>query len=224
MVNASNHAVNTEIITQSVHKQYKTELHKHVDNNSELTVPHGSPMSNLLKCLEDGKIHKIRSIRNNEMFQLCAELCFPCMMSKQTWKNNHQHVPISSLITVADDALALLILENNYLEWMELAKGREIDKSTRLTKYTHGGTNSDGTKKGWTLQGKLRFNRVFDATQTERENSYSKQMESRIKMIWYNENPKSKGNRNKDDASEAAKKLEMEEAQYVPRNDFDLET
>ena len=49
-------------------------------------------------------------------------------------------------------------------------------------------------------------------------------MESRIKMIWYNENPKSKGNRNKDDASEAAKQLEMEEAQYVPRTDFDLET
>ena len=165
-------------------------------------------------------------MRNDEMFRLCAELCFPWMVSKQTWKNNHQHVAISSLITIADEALALLILENNYLEWMELAKGKEIDKDTRLTKYTHGGINSDGTKKGWTLEGKLRFNYIFDATKKERDKRNSKQMEAHIQKIWYDANPANRRSINREDNGdpEAAKQLEIQEAQYVPRTDFDLET
>ena len=158
------------------------------------------------------------------MFKICAELCFPWMVNKQTWKNNHQHVTLSNIITIADEALALVILENNFLEWIELAKGNEIDKKSRLTKYTHGGSNKDGTRKGWTLEGKLRFNKIFDETQVEREKRVSKQMESRIKTMWYNEDPsnKKKTNSNKEMSTEE-QDLQLREAQYVPRTDFDLE-
>ena len=109
---------------------------------------------------------------------------------------------------------------------MELAKGKEIDKSTRLTKYTHGEINSDGTKKGWALQGKLRFNNIFDATKKERDKRNSKQMDARIQKIWYDANPSNRriANREEDGDPEAAKQLEMQEAQYVPKTDFDLET
>lgn len=199
-------------------------MKKHVNRRGELAYPHGSPISDLIKCLDDGEIHKIRAKGNDEMFKICAELCFPWMVSKQAWKNNHQHVSLSSIITIADEALALVILENNFLEWIELAKGNEIDKKSRLTKYTHGGSNRDGTRKGWTLEGKLRFNKIFDETQVEREKRVSKQMESRIKTMWYNEDPsnKKKGNSNKQMSTEE-QDLQLREAQYVPRTDFDLE-
>lgn len=147
------------------------------------------------------------------------------MVNKQSWKNNHQHVNISSIITIADETLALLVLENNFLEWMELAKGKEIDKKSRMTKYTHGGNNKDGTKKGWTLEGKLRFNEIFDQTQLEREKRESKQMEARIKTMWYNENPTNQRNNNitNNETSTEQQELELREQQYVPRTDFDLE-
>lgn len=163
---------------------------------------------------------------NDDVFQLCAEICFPCMVPNQTWKNNHQHVLLSKIVTIADEALALVVLENNFLEWIEIAKGNEIDKKSRKTKYTHGGVNHDGTKKGWTLEGKLRFNCIFDEVQRQRETRTSKQLEARIKAIWYDANPKNVKNSNTSDAdmSDAARALEIEEAQYVPRTDFDLET
>ena len=146
------------------------------------------------------------------------------MVNKQSWKNNHQHVAISTIITIADEALALVVLENNFLEWIELAKGNEIDKNSRLTKYTHGGNNKDGTKKGWTLEGKLRFNKIFNETQLQREKRETKQMEARIKTMWYNENPSNHKKRNgsNDETSTEEQQLELREQQYVPRTDFDL--
>ena len=190
----------------------------------ELAYPNGSPISDLIKCLENGEIHEVRAKGNIEMFKICAELCFSAIANKQTWKNNHQHVALSTIITIADEALALVILENNFVEWIEIAKGNEIDKKSRLTKYMHGGTNRDGTRKGWTLEGKLRFNTIFDETQIEREKRASKQMEARIKDMWYNEDPANqKKNKPNKEMSTEEQELEMREAQYVPRTDFDLE-
>ena len=199
-------------------------MKKHVNAQGDLAYPHGSPISDLIKCLEDGEIHKIRTKRNDEMFKICAELCFQWMVNKQVWRNNHQHVSLSGIITIADEALALVILENNFVEWIEIAKGNEIDKKSRLTKYTHGGTNRDGTRKGWTLEGKLRFNTIFDETQIEREKRASKQMEARIKDMWYNEDPANqKKNKPNKEMSTKEQEQEMREAQYVPRTNFDLE-
>ena len=191
----------------------------------ELAYPNGSPILDLIKCLENGEIHEIRAKGNIEMFKICAELCFSAIANKQTWKNNHQHVALSNIITIADEALALVILENNFAEWIELTKGNEIDKKRRLTKYTHGGQNGDSAKKGWTLEGKLRFNEIFDKTQKEREKRISKQMEARIRKRWYDEDPSNrKKNNGKKLTLNEEQELEMREAQYVPRTDFDLES
>ena len=196
-----------------------SELKKHLTPASQLAFPHGSAIFFLLKALDDKKIHKVRDQNNDNLFMLCAEICFPSLVSKQKWKNNHQHVAISNLITIADESLALLILENNYLEWIELSKGNAIDKNNRLMKYTYGGENQNGTKKGWSLEGKLRFNTIFDECQVQREKRASKDMESRIKAVWHERNPvNAQAERNQDMTT-----AQNEESQYVPRSDFDLE-
>ena len=200
------------------------ELQKHVNENSEMAYPYGSPIFKLVKSLDEDRIHKIRDTNDTELFKLCAEICFPCLVSKTTWKNNHQHVVLSKLITIADESLALLILENNYLEWIELAKGNKVDrKAPRLTKYTHGGTNRDGTKKGWSLEGKIRFNEVFDEIQVQRDKRLSKEMEVNIKELWYNRNPNHVNNSASNSSADGGSNTAMEEAAYVPRTDFDLE-
>ena len=212
-------------LTTCQQHQHPSELSKHINNNSELAYPYGSPISNLIKSLDEDRIHKIRDTNDVELFKLCAEICFPCLISKTTWKNNHQHVVISKLLTIADESLALLILENNYLEWIEEAKGNKIDrKAPRLTKYTHGGTNKDGTKKGWSLEGKIRFNKIFGEIQVQREKRSSKEMELEIKECWYNTNPNNQVNNTQGNSSaEDGSNTVMEEEAYVPRTDFDLE-
>ena len=153
-------------------------------------------------------------------------MCFPWMTSKHKWKNNHQYIELSKLITIADEALALVILENNYLEWIEIGKGHEIEKHRRLTKYTHSRSNSDGTKKGWSLEGRLRFNEIFDETKLEREKNSSKQMEANLITIWHDRNPANARNRNRDYTEDERRKQEEAEdleAKYVPRTDFDFE-
>ena len=207
------------------YNQHLSELRKHINQNSELAYPYGSPIFNLIKSLDEDRIHNIRDTNDVQLFKLCAEICFPCLVSKTTWKNNHQHVVLSKLITIADESLALLILENNYLEWIELAKGNEIDKKApRLTKYTHGGTNRDGTKKGWSLEGKIRFNKVFDEVQVQRDKRSSKQMETEIKELWYNRNPNNQANNSPSNSSADDNNNTADgEAAYVPRTDFDLE-
>lgn len=207
------------------YNQHLSELRKHINQNSELAYPHGSPICNLMKLLDEDRIHKIRDTNDTDLFKLCAEICFPCLVSKITWKNNHQHVVLSKLITIADESLALLILENNYMEWIEIAKGNEIDrKAPRLTKYTHGGINKDGTKKGWSLEGKIRFNTVFDEIQIQRDKRSSKELEVRVKESWYNSNPSNQVDNNGSNSSaDNGDSTAMEEAAYIPRTDFDLE-
>ena len=53
----------------------------------------------------------------------------------------------------------------------------------------------------------------------------SKQMEARIKTMWYNENPSNQKKRNgsNNETSTEEQELELREQQYVPRTDFDLE-
>ena len=213
------------LILTCQYNHHLSELHKHINQNSELAYPYGSPIFNLIKSLDEDRIHKIRDTNDTELFKLCAEICFPCLVSKTTWKNNHQHVVLSKLITIADESLALLILENNYLEWIELAKGNEVDrKAPRLTKYTHGGNNRDGTKKGWSLEGKIRFNKVFDEIQVQRDKRSSKEMEVQIKECWYNINPNNNvSNSGSNSTADNGNNTAMEEAAYIPRTDFDLE-
>ena len=203
-----------------------TEIKKYVNDNSELAYLRGSSLSKLLQCLENRQIHKVRAEGNEEIFQLCAEMCFPWMISKNKWKNNHQYIALSQLITIADEALALVILENNYLEWIEIGKGMQMNKDQRLTKYTHARNNSNGTKKGWSLEGRLRFNEIFDETKIQREKTASKQMEGKLKAMWHDTNPVNRRNRNTDYTEDQRKQLEeaeAREARYVPRTDFDFE-
>jgi hypothetical protein len=142
------------------------------------------------------------------------------MISRETWKLNHTEVNISSLLTVADEAFALLTMENNVCEWINLVKyGKERTTRGELTRFTSQGKNSDGTKKGWTLEGKKRFNELFDAVILTRAAPRSKELEEGVRDLWKKNEGSSgkKGNRTESEAEEALRK---EEETFVPRNGF----
>ena len=90
---------------------------------------------------------------------------------------------LKSLVTEADEALAAVILENNFEEWDMLARGLELDKENRQTRYTHGGKEDvEGPKKGWSLEGKQQYNTMFDAIAKLRKDAdYGENLESEKK-------------------------------------------
>jgi hypothetical protein len=104
----------------------------------------------------------------------------------------------SEYVTKSDEALALLIYQNNFDRWLSMARANNWASSTIRPKYTTGGNASQTPKKkgkkstkekqeacnvegqgvfntptsarcqGWSVDGIKRFNELFDAIEKER--------------------------------------------------------
>ena len=143
------------------------------------------------------------------------------MVSAKHWKMNRGKLEISGLMTVADEALALVVLENNYKEWIEKAKGNKIDNKNRLTKYTNRGLRHNGTRKGWSLSGLKRFNTIFKAIKLEREREASKTREVQLLDEYKaGDNDGRSHNRGDEDMSEDEA---AEQEVFVSESDFNYE-
>ncbi len=80
----------------------KIELGK---NNADL--------ESLICRARDGKLETIRMEGTYPELKLCADLCLSTMVEKNSWKMNCGKIHLSSLMTVSDEAFALVVLENN---------------------------------------------------------------------------------------------------------------
>ena len=133
-----------------------------------------------MKELRAKSIDKIRGSGRKEDLKLLAEIGFAPMVAREEWKRNHTAANISTIMTVADEAFALLTMENNVDEWIkEAVYGKDEVKRGELTKYTSQGRNKDGTKKGWTLEGKKRYNDIYDKVVVDRNSATGK-----AKEVW----------------------------------------
>ncbi len=173
----------------------------------------------LLDAIRNNKIHKLRSTAPISIFQRYCELCLPIIVGKQQWKINHTAVGVRALTTVADEAIIALVLENNIEEWVGLAQGRPVDPKNRLTLYTHGGLNAKAAKKGWSLEGRKRYNVLHVEVKQERTGQEADAIDERLKEMW-------KRNKNGDlsmTVSATAEDIDRqkEEDEFKPVYDFD---
>jgi len=174
-----------------------------------------------MDALRKKKIHLCRKEGSKEMFKLLSEVTFAPMISREMWKLNYTSVPISALLTVADEAFALLTMENNVDEWMMLLKhGKDSETKGKHTIYTSQGENKDGTKKGWTLDGKVRFNSIYDSVVLERNTNHTKELEKELQERWRAEGRESKKRKENGTGDEEVDVRRIEEEDFVPRNGF----
>lgn len=198
-----------------------------IDGGPLILDEQNDPFGRLVKRLRDTDTHKLREDCTKEEFKICAELCFSAMISRQKWNRNHYIVDLSSMVTIADEAFALLTLENNVDEWIDIAtKDEDSHKKGTSTRYTGKGTNNDGTKKGWTLDGKKRFNDLYDAVKRDRSTRYSVELEEWLKAEWMIEATARGGTRNvRGEGGEGIDEEEQnrirEEETFVPRSGFE---
>ena len=179
-----------------------------------------APIKEIHELLKKEEIHLIRAKGSIEANLLYCEMCYPTMVGNQRWKIHHVNRMLRKLVTEADEALAAVILENNFQEWDNLARGMDVDKENRLTKYTYGGNLPGGTKKGWSLEGKQRFNEMFDAIdRLRRDRKHGEKLEKELNRMW---KEKGMGNKRKrsqveGDDVEAEMRRKLDEESYEPR-------
>ncbi len=129
-----------------------------------------------------------------DLFEKIALVAFQSVLPRKVWLSNFDKKPLSEYMTVADEALACLILENNFADWMKIAKKQveDVKKRKRDTKYTMQPTSGAGTKlggarKGWSYEGKKQYNQYYDLIAKKRELVGVKEMEMDILQRWKNE-------------------------------------
>ena len=177
------------------------------------------PINEIRALVKNDNIHLIRekgSIRANMLY---CEMCYPVMVGKQKWKIRHTDCTLRSLVTEADEALAAVILENNFEEWDMLSRGNELDKDNRKTKYTHGGKdNSEGTRKGWSLEGKQRYNDMFDAiSRLRQDQNYGEKLEYEMNQKWKETSRANKRKQTDDMDTEEEERRKEKEENFKPR-------
>ena len=98
----------------------------------------------------------------NDGYLFFYDCILRCVVAKMRWKHLvRRNQPIDSLITVSDEAFALLVLENGWEKWTEQYKDKTTDKKARKERkslYTNDVREGNSSFDGWKPEGLDRFN------------------------------------------------------------------
>ena len=113
----------------------------------------------------------------NAAYEEFCDLLLPSVVGKVKWKRNAHQKLLSQFITPTDEALCLLLLENNWDRWKDIAHGKTKD-NLALTKFTADGKGSQAQEfKGWSDAGYERFNELCRNVIADRRSSVGVEFE-----------------------------------------------
>ena len=139
------------------------------------------------------KLSRIR-IDDINAFHAFVVLCLRHTVGVMTWKLKHRKFDVSDIFSVSDEALALVILENNAPVWKKKAYGTETVATAKYMKRSKEGS----VRKDWSEEGKERFNDIFCQIKDLRLTSLSSTNEKTLRGLW---NQSSRNQRNREVAS-----------------------
>lgn len=122
---------------------------------------------------------------DDDLFYMYLQYCVSSIITRTKWKHNKMYVQYHKFITVSDEALTLLFLDNNSTRYRDLSlnqisSGRNVPVA--IPKYTlvNGVTKFKG--KGWNRDGKMRYMHLHQKLSNWRSQN-SLRMEELGKMI-----------------------------------------
>jgi hypothetical protein len=85
----------------------------------------------------------------------------------------------SKVFTISDEAIVLWFMENSWHVWEDMKSKPQQEKSLVNPRYTVPGDRSGGDKgtAGWTMEGKDRYNELFDLIEEERNSQVGKEFD-----------------------------------------------
>lgn len=178
-------------------------------------------------------------IREPDVYEKFLDSFIKKVVTRAVWEGSKGNEHYVNIVTVSDEAFAIIALENGYEKWMdELAgkvncdkkdkvnakrveEGKEIltnDQVGRPCKYTKGGTGTQG-EQGWSPAGIARFNTIATVVTVWRMKPRGKDFYDRLSEKYAEEYRNGRKRKGDDDNETNAKRvLSGEELEEAARN------
>ena len=125
-------------------------------------------------------IETIFECNNDDLIYLFYTICVSQSVGKRKWNQYSKTKYLSSYVSSADEAFAMVIVENNVAKWMnEIRFGKQNNRTFRFkTLYTEG---DQGRK--WTVAGTQRFLNLLKFCKAYRVNDEKKEIYQSIERM-----------------------------------------
>lgn len=144
-------------------------------------------VQDLRKELEDSATED-EEISHSDLFNTFCNNCLVFMVKRKDWKANRTNSVISKFITVPDEAMGMLALENIAPDLIEFINNQTMihptstppsaNKKSSKAKYTSRKGRSFGTIRGWHNSGIARYNELCEVVRKHRKSATSTKLES----------------------------------------------
>ena len=118
---------------------------------------------------------------NMDLFQTFVNICLIHFTTSISWRYKACDSLISDIFTVTDEALCILLLENNADDYVRVyEEKKKIDRKEAKPKYTKV-DNAQKKFQGWDRKAIKRFNDIVMSVKKNRELSESKRIEEELR-------------------------------------------
>ena len=112
---------------------------------------------------KDSKTGELREISKErlDLYYMFVNTCLVHMIPKMVWNKNHMNKPLGELTSVADEAMAMLVLENIACDLDKpVPEIKLVSRKTSRVRYTKSRKDAQGKMKGWHYDGVVRYNKL----------------------------------------------------------------
>ena len=137
----------------------------------------------LIQLVENtSSFETMRTNQDKEHFNTFIELCLIHSTTAVRWRYKCYCTPISKIFTICDEALAMLMLENNVADLKRInSEKRKLTRKESTPKYTRVNKDTGNKFQGWHKDGIKRFNELYKVVKEQREKEESKELEIELR-------------------------------------------
>ena len=140
-------------------------------------------MFKLLSVVDTESFGNIRINDDKDLFQTFVEFCLIHFATCSSWKWKAYNNVLSNIFTASDEALAMLLLENNINDLKKTHETKEkLQRYQSRPKYTKVEQSSSERFRGWHKKGIKRYNELYRCIVENRETDYSKNHEEDMQI------------------------------------------
>ena len=200
------------------------------------TIPNFKEQGKELFTIEElCKLRRAETEREKEAFFWFFGEFLSCVVGKRQWSAHKKYQLISQatmtgssdkLVTISDEAFALLMYENYFDKWTTQANATAAGSVQRERKAIRGKytVQNSGTCKydGWSIDGMNRFNDLYALVKEDRKSPQAPAMEKEFLDYWVREGNDTKaGGRRNDEPTAIEGSASMLQAHYYIRAEWD---
>ena len=124
---------------------------------------------------------------------------------KRKWKRDKHNQLVTEAVSISDEAFGMIVLENNWSRWSNMALNKNTSVSSVSSKFTTKGKCNENFK-GWSYDGQMRFIELAKQIKKDRRSGIGKAAE--MKFLKF----KQRGNSNQENDNE---KSEFEKSESL---------